>query len=83
MPEWWSPLLGLANSPASVILVVAAALVLYGGMKQKPWWVFGWVYRQSETRNVRMEVRIAKLTKLLEQALAHRDGNSASAGRDA
>lgn len=26
------------------------AIVIYGGFKRQPWWVFGWVYRDLEKR---------------------------------
>ena len=25
-------------------------IILYGGFKKNPWWVFGWVYRDMENR---------------------------------
>ena len=32
-------------------LATLLIVILYGGFKKEPWWVFGWVYREAERRN--------------------------------
>jgi hypothetical protein len=36
------------------------AIILYGGFKKEPWWVFGWVYRDLESRYERRGVQLDK-----------------------
>jgi hypothetical protein len=31
-----------------------ALIILYGGFKEKPWWVYGWVYREVVDRNTQL-----------------------------
>lgn len=38
------------GGPIAAIL----AIILYGGFKENPWWVFGWVYRDLLVRHERL-----------------------------
>lgn len=45
-------------------------VILYGGFKRDPWWVFGWVYRDLETRYFRRGEQLDKWWATAQKATA-------------
>lgn len=48
------PLVDYASRGGLVGLLI---IILYGGFKDKPWWVFGWVYRDLQERHRKQSQR--------------------------
>lgn len=44
-----STIIDIATRGGPIAALLAA--ILYGGFKNNPWWVFGWVYRDLELRH--------------------------------
>jgi len=48
--------LATQSGPVAALL----AIIIYGGFKRSPWWVFGWVYRDLERRHHRRGEQLDK-----------------------
>lgn len=55
--------LATRSGPVAALLLV----ILWGGFREKPWWVFGWVYRDLEKRYEQRGEQLDKRAELIDQ----------------
>ena len=58
--------LATRSGPVAALLII----ILYGGFKQNPWWVFGWVYRDLLRRYNRRGEQLDKWWDTAQKATA-------------